>query len=433
MRLRRTLFFLFAVFVVYGTTIPFRFVGQFSAAERKLARILAHPLAPHDPSYGFSAPDIVQNLALFVPFGVLGVLAGSPDTRWGWRRIVVVTTLGAAVAAGVEAFQLLTRDRTASVIDLLADTLGACFGAVAANGLGWRAGRAVDRAVETGWLSAEMLYPAIVGLLVATIAAWVPFDATLDVGMIVPKIAMLRRDPWQYTGLNDEGVAVIQYALLAVGVCAWLATAGQRHAAAKATLIVVTIALVLEAAQIVIMSRMPSLQDAAVHAGGALLGAWLWTIARQRPSAPIWFGAIVVGTALAVAMLAFGPSEAIPMRRLYQQLYLRTYEQSAVTALTHVIEGLLAFVPLGFVTGHILKGRMRGGPGAAVTVAIAAAIAVPIVSIHAWPIGVSEFARDVGAALTGAGAGAWAGTRGAQAFGRAVRSWQDSRTMDVAR
>src|SRR4030095_5085065 len=105
MRLRRTLFFLFAVFVVYGTTIPFRFVGQFSAAEPKLARILAHPFAPNDPSRGFSTPDIVQNLALFVPFGVLGVLAGSPEIRWGWRRIVTVTALGAALAVGVESFQ----------------------------------------------------------------------------------------------------------------------------------------------------------------------------------------------------------------------------------------------------------------------------------------------------------------------------------------
>jgi VanZ family protein len=431
MRLRRTLFLLFAIFVVYGTTIPFRFVGQFSVVEYKLARLLANPLAPSDPSQGFSTPDIVQNLALFVPFGVLGVLAGAPGARWGPRRILIVTALGAALAVGVESFQLLTRDRTASVIDAAADTLGALFGAVAANSLRWKVRSAANQAVDAGWLNPDLLFPVIVAVIVVAIAAWVPFDATLDVGMIVPKIRMLSLDPWQYTGLNDEGVAIIQYALLAVAACMWLTGVGRPHAAFKAALLVVTIAFGLEAAQIVIMSRMPSLEDATVHAGGALLGTWLWTIGRQRSWQTWWLAAIVLGTVVAVSIQTMGPSETLPTRQLYQRLFLRTYQRSAVPALTHLIEMLVAYVPLGFVAGRILAGRMREGRAILMAMMMAGAIAAPIA--QAWRLGTPENAWDIGAALAGGWLGAWAATRGAQAFGRAVRSWQDSRAMNLVR
>jgi VanZ family protein len=433
MRLRRTLFFLFAVFVVYGTTIPFRFVGQFSAAEPKLARILAHPFAPNDPSRGFSTPDIVQNLALFVPFGVLGVLAGSPEIRWGWRRIVTVTALGAALAVGVESFQLLTRDRTASLIDAAADTLGALIGAVATNGLRGRVRSAVDLAFDAGWLNADVLFPVIVAVIVVAIAACVPFDATLDVGMIVPKVRMLFRDPWQYSGLNDEGIAILQYALLAVAACMWIAQVDPLHAAIKGALAAVAVAFALEAAQIVIMSRMPSLEDATVHAGGALLGAWLWTIGRQRSLEPWWLGAMVIGTAVAVSIQAIGPSDTLPMQRVYERLFLRTYVRSAVPVLTHLMEVLVAYVPLGFVAGQILTARMRDGAASFMAVLIASAIAVPIALVQAVRPGMLDSAWDIGAALAGAWLGAWAGTRGARAFSRAVRSWQDSRSTTVAR
>src|SRR5262245_24761698 len=430
MRLRRTLFLLFAIFVVYGTTIPFRFVGELSAVEYKLDNVLAHPLAPHDSEQGFSTPDIVQNLALFVPFGVLGVLAGAPHTRWGWRRILVVTALAVGLALGVEAFQLLTRDRTSSFIDVGTDTVGSFIGAVAANVLRGRTQRVVNWAATAGWLDALKLYPIIVALVVATIAAWMPFDATLDVGMIVPKVRMLLEDRWQYTGLNDEGIALIQYALLAVAVSAWLAAVGQRHPAIKAAMLVAIIAFALESVQITIMSRMPSLEDAAVHAGGGVLGAWLWVIGGRRSLSPLWLVAIFAGTLAAVVIQVLGPPESLMTRRLYQRLYLRTYERSAVPTLTHSIEGLLAYVPIGYVASQIFAGRLREFRAALSALTMAAAIAVPVAFLHGWELGTSEVVWDIGAALAGAAIGAWAAIRGPKAFERAVRSWQDSRAMD---
>ena len=107
------LWLLSALFIVYGTTLPFAFDPEGHAAAR-----LAHvgqttPWALHAVDR-LSVPDVVQNILLFVPFGGLGVLV--------WRRrgsthpllsMLAVVAFGALLSAGVETLQLFTIDRTA--------------------------------------------------------------------------------------------------------------------------------------------------------------------------------------------------------------------------------------------------------------------------------------------------------------------------------
>ena len=86
--------------------------------------------SPYQP--GIWAPtlvkpsDVARNVALYVPFGVLGMLAlGRSDPR----GVVRVTGLAILFSAANEMLQLYTVDRVGSVTDIVSAAVGAFIGA----------------------------------------------------------------------------------------------------------------------------------------------------------------------------------------------------------------------------------------------------------------------------------------------------------------
>ena len=86
--------------------------------------------APYRP--GIWAPtlvnpgDVVRNVALYVPFGVLGMLAlGRGDPR----GVARVTALAVLFSFANEALQLYTVDRVASLTDIVSAVVGTIAGA----------------------------------------------------------------------------------------------------------------------------------------------------------------------------------------------------------------------------------------------------------------------------------------------------------------
>lgn len=74
-----------------------------------------------------SPGDVARNIALYVPFGMLGLLAlGRPGPR-GVARVTAVAVLFSAM---IEAAQLYTTDRVASLTDVASAGAGAAIGAV---------------------------------------------------------------------------------------------------------------------------------------------------------------------------------------------------------------------------------------------------------------------------------------------------------------
>jgi glycopeptide antibiotics resistance protein len=89
--------------------------------------------APYQP--GIWAPmllnpaDVVRNVALYVPFGFLGMRAlGRTDAR----GVLRVAAIAAIFSLGVESQQLYTIDRVASLTDIVSAALGSIAGAAAA-------------------------------------------------------------------------------------------------------------------------------------------------------------------------------------------------------------------------------------------------------------------------------------------------------------
>jgi VanZ family protein len=86
--------------------------------------------APYQP--GIWAPllikpaDVARNVALYVPFGCLGMLA---LRRTGLRGVMRVTGLAILFSAANEMLQLYTVDRVGSLTDIVSASIGAIIGA----------------------------------------------------------------------------------------------------------------------------------------------------------------------------------------------------------------------------------------------------------------------------------------------------------------
>ena len=89
--------------------------------------------APYQP--GIWAPtlinpgDIVRNVALYVPFGFLGMRALRRSDARGIFRVAAIAVI---FSLGVEALQLYTVDRVASLTDIGSAAVGTCAGALVA-------------------------------------------------------------------------------------------------------------------------------------------------------------------------------------------------------------------------------------------------------------------------------------------------------------
>jgi glycopeptide antibiotics resistance protein len=121
------LLFLWVLFIVYATLLPFDFSASADMVQMRVHRIWSQPLK------GGSWADVQGNVLLFVP---LGLLLATAAARRGAGFIVVVflcMCTGALLSGSVEVLQLFAPSRTSSFIDLVTNSFGATVGAI----IGW--------------------------------------------------------------------------------------------------------------------------------------------------------------------------------------------------------------------------------------------------------------------------------------------------------
>ena len=200
---RGFLWIVFAIFVVYGTTIPFHFAESTAEIRANLARLSPNPSLSPESGRRVSIPDTVQNVMLFLPFGLLGFLTLQPRLRSAFLALVVTTIFGGLLSGGVEALQLITVDRVSSTSDVLTNTAGAFCGALAAYVLHGAFARGAAQAAARRLNTGPAFQTALVAAVVVTLSAWEPFNFTLDVSTVVGKVRALATDPWQ-GGLSGD-------------------------------------------------------------------------------------------------------------------------------------------------------------------------------------------------------------------------------------
>jgi VanZ family protein len=248
------------------------------------------------------------------------------------------------------------------------------------------------------------------------VAAWEPFDVTLELGTVASKIHALRQDVWQAGALTDEGIAIVHYALFGLATCLWLQAVRSRRVALWGATIGVTAAVGLEGAQVAITSRMPGLEDAVVRAAGALAGGALWPLTRAYPARKFWLALLIAGVAAGAAIQQLSPFEIAPAYHPFGLMpFFSDYAHTTFESLSHVFELVLLYAPLGFVWRHLAG---SGRPGSLVGgLAVTLAIAWPIEYFQGWIVGRYPDLTDIAMSLVGC----WAGIRAADASSQPVR------------
>lgn len=253
---------LLALFIVYASA------GTWTGDGR-------HAWAPLDESW----PDVAQNVLVYMPFGILGVLT------LRHRRLAWLTSVGVvAVIAGLfslilEGLQLHTIERTASLTDVAAAVVGSIAGGLLAARVAATVNRVVEAVRPSGVLDATDA-PIVIALWMAlVVVAWWPFDPTLDPSTWAERWRSIRRDPWQVNGTQMLAQALLYTWLsLAIATCAdrW----HTRDAAVASAAAALATAVVIDGGQLAMGSQPIGVAAVVAQIAGATAGAVVFATCR---------------------------------------------------------------------------------------------------------------------------------------------------------
>ena len=394
----RLLWALWTIFVAYGATIPFQFAGDGTSVFDKLRDGLQSSGSNRD----LSIPDVTQNILLFVPFGALGFLAGA--AKFPFRRTLWMTSLGLLLSLVVEAAQLFTIDRVASLTDVAANTSGALMGALTAWLLRDAFHLAKNRLRREGLAGVPELRPLGVSALLLLVAFWQPFDFTLDVGVVAAKVRALQGDSWQFSGFRDEGTSIMLSVFLATSLSGYLSVLGERRPALQAAILGCVFLILLESSQLVVESRMPGLWDFSIALLGLISGCSIWVAATRIEAPRLWLAVIVLATLGSAALQMLSPFK---WTATYHTMgwfpFFSYYSHTTVETLSHVLESALLYVPVGFFIGKLEHVPWR----AAITaLGLSLLVAGSIECLQGWIVDRYPDVTDVAMGLCGGWIGA---------------------------
>jgi len=271
--LPRKLLLAYVAFIIYGTTIPFAFERDPNYLQEKFADFLGDPLRL-EQKQGFSLPDIVSNVLLFMPFGFLFSYAVS-QPRFG--RTLLGATLAGILASGfVECLQFFAPTRTVSLQDLITNASGAFIGA--ALGVAFRRyfhERVLNYTIQQLHASPDK---ALFALYAALLVFWqlAPFDVTIDVSTLKKAVKSISLAlPATRVDFGNCVAHAIPFAFFSF---LWLiALADGRHwrGIIPAILVTTLVAVGIEFSQLFIVSHTTKLVDVLAGLIGGIYGAVL--------------------------------------------------------------------------------------------------------------------------------------------------------------
>ncbi len=393
---------LYLALIVLVSLVPAEFHGSGRRFLWRLARMVAHSL---DPLWSGRVTlrllwDFATNVLLYVPLGLLWPwMSRNP----GWSG----AAFGLLVSLPLEILQAATRNRTASLLDVLANGIGHAFGYALAFWLMQRRGLSHSAFVGgRGTHSLAGLAGALRAAYVTALVAlsFLPYDVTVSAGRLWSKalgdgsepgrILLFLSTPWDAPRIAG---ALLTLALLAVfGALSWLSALGSTPpTAGKLALQGLLVAGSIEAGQVVVASRTADVVQVLLGPVGALLGAWCarqWTKmttedGRGTPLPTVRTALLFAAAAWTVVLWtdAWLPFELLPTwkeaaRKLVHETHwvpLSAYATRRTLADWQDIGREVGFfIPLGLLIGAWADRREPPGPWSRRRLAPAVAIAV---------------------------------------------------------
>ena len=370
----------YLLFVFYGSWVPLHFTPL--PLDQALGSFTALPFL--DQAIG-SATDWATNFLLLIPLSFLWAQWLVPNTkvssRFGKRLLVVV--LGVAVACTLEFSQLYFPPRTVSQKDILALSLGAVVG-VAAQ---YRWGSDVENLLNRIWQhesrQARLVRLLHVYLLILFAFSMMPLDLTLSLVELYHKWREGRVVLVPFGGL--KGGVFQQFYETATDILVWIPVGvfwalGRRSSLLKVAVAGCAVAIVIEAAQLLVYSRVSDVTDILLAGVGAVVGAILANKGRnalaQIAEARAGFWSVLWVLWAAAVLCAFWfpfnfRTAGVTLDTAWQAMtrlpFLMLYQGSEYQAVNELLRKIGFFLPGGVLWGLRVAAhraeRGNDGPG----------------------------------------------------------------------
>jgi VanZ family protein len=266
-----------ALFVVYGSLVPFHFVGPYGARHAVNVLLASWPIE------GNSHSDFLANICLYIPIGFFGggLLVQRRSGLVAWiLTIVALLIFALALSVSVELLQVFLPGRTSALSDVAAALAGTVGGFAGWFLLSGDVARWIDQwAVgQRGGVLRVMLAVYSIGLILLIL--W-PLDITLDLGGLAHKVRTggIVLNPLRSPLFDANDLPTLLMDLLfAVPVGVWVSLVGargRRRAVWPAAAMGIALFGVVEAAQVPILSCRADALEFLMNAAGAVAGVLL--------------------------------------------------------------------------------------------------------------------------------------------------------------
>ncbi len=301
----------YALVIIYASLVPLRRVALSpDQAWRAFHSIQLLPFS------GSSKSDLLANVLLTVPYGAcLAAMLTPGRARFRRRVLTTVAVCAAAASLGmvVEFLQVFFPERTPSLNDVAAQTLGAFIGALLWQSAGPSLTAAADHLRHDQPRAAGFVLAFTVYAALYAVVAWSPFDFSLRPAEVWQKY----REGRLSLGLLPPGpLAIVDMVrtMMTVAPLGWLgATAAARwHPPFRTRAMPLALSAVIvgasELGQVLVLSRHASLGDVLFGIAGVVLGGLAVQAPRTARAAQssetrlgVRLGAAVLGAAVVVA------------------------------------------------------------------------------------------------------------------------------------
>jgi VanZ family protein len=278
----------YCLFIVYGCFIPFHFNLDPNFIRWRWEVFLFEPTQGQIPRP--SLPDVVSNILLFVPFGILCVwvrMAKGTSER-ALPQILLTAIYGLLFGLAIESGQTLSPWRSPSLLDAVCNGTGAFIGAISGRVLF----RTFERFIETGFFHVLRRQPSLLVLgyllLGVVMDSFYPFAVTLDISAIWQNVKQSQFTPF-HGGLHRYWLDLFIEKGAVFAAIGYLININMRYRrgginAPLTWLLCSALAFSIEMGKLFFSGRAYYSENVIISSSGALTGTLLY----PRFSAPTW-------------------------------------------------------------------------------------------------------------------------------------------------
>lgn len=302
-----------------------------------------------------SFSDVIQNVMLFIPLGLLGGVWAKQKNFSAISGFVIITVYGAFLSASVEIIQLYSISRTTSLNDLLTNTTGTLIGLLGST-ISIKVIENVRKIrVISDLVGVTAFYSFLMLSIVIAIEVLQPFDFAIDPSMTFAKIKSLLANPLTVSmSIRDDVWVVTLY--LTFGFLGAKIVESPLSQLVKKSIVMFSLfyPCLLEITQFIISSRSPQFVDIGIAITGILCGMIFFKAVSSKSTSgfrvliPLYIVSLICKLWYPFKINAYyTPMNFVP--------FSAEYANTTMTSLGNSFETLVLYSFGGYLTASLLN------------------------------------------------------------------------------